>query len=160
MTLYEIDARIAELVDEETGELLDYEAFTALQMEREAKLENAALYVKNLEAEAKDIREEEKALAERRRVKENRASRLRDYIQNALAGERFETARCAISYRKTTALSISDMAAAVGYLEAGHRDLVVYAAPSLDKRGVAALLKAGESVPGAELEERQSMQLR
>lgn len=160
MTLYEIDARIAELVDEETGELLDYEAFAGLQMERAQKIENAALYVKNLEAEAKDIREEEKALAERRKAKESRAARLREYIQDALAGEKFETARCAISYRKTTALNISDLSAAVSFLEHGHRDLVVYAAPALDKRGVTALLKAGEAVPGAELEERQSMQLR
>ena len=43
MTIYEIDNRIAELVDPETGELLDYEAFAELQMEREAKIENMAL---------------------------------------------------------------------------------------------------------------------
>ena len=62
MTIYEIDNRIAELVDPETGELLDYEAFAELAMEREAKIENMALWYKDLTAEAKAIREEERAL--------------------------------------------------------------------------------------------------
>lgn len=161
MTLYEIDERIAGLVDSETGELTDYEAFAMLQMEREEKIENAVLYVKNLEAEAKAIREEEKLMAERRRVKEARASRLRDYIQQALCGEKFETARCAISYRKATALGVEDNAAAVAWLEEnGYRDLVVYGAPTMDKRNVTALLKGGADIPGLSLEERQSMQLK
>lgn len=161
MTLYEIDERIAGLVDAETGELTDYEAFAELQMEREAKIENAALYVKNLEAEAKAIREEEKLMAERRRVKEARAARLREYIQQALCGEKFETARCVISYRKTTALGVEDNSAAVAWLEEnGYRDLVVYGAPTMDKRNVTALLKGGTEIPGLSLEERQSMQVK
>lgn len=48
MTIYEIDARMAGLIDPETGELLDYEAFASLQMEREAKIENMALWYKDL----------------------------------------------------------------------------------------------------------------
>lgn len=161
MTLFEVDQRLFDLVDPETGELTDYEAFAALQMEREEKIENAVLYVKNLDAEAKAIREEEKLLAERRRVKEARASRLRDYIQQALCGEKFETARCAVSYRKTTALGVEDNSAAVLWLEEnGYRDLVVYGAPTMDKRSVTALLKSGTEIPGLSLEERQSMQVK
>ena len=38
MTLYEIDSAIQALVDPESGELMDYDAFAALQMEREVKL--------------------------------------------------------------------------------------------------------------------------
>ena len=38
MTLYEIDQAIQGLVDPETGELMDYEAFAALQMDRDARL--------------------------------------------------------------------------------------------------------------------------
>ena len=80
MTIYEIDARMAGLIDPETGELLDYEAFASLQMEREAKIENMALWYKDLTAEAKAIREEEKALAERRKSAENKAERLKGYL--------------------------------------------------------------------------------
>lgn len=37
MTLYEIDARIGECIDVETGEILDYEKLDGLQMERETE---------------------------------------------------------------------------------------------------------------------------
>ena len=86
MKLYEIDSALEALVDPETGELLDYEQFSRLQMEREAKIENTALYVKNLEAEAKAIKEEEARLSERRKAMENKAKRLREYIGFALDG--------------------------------------------------------------------------
>jgi hypothetical protein len=55
MTLYEIDDAILACVDPETGEIINPEALTALQMEREKKLENVALWVKDLKAEAEAI---------------------------------------------------------------------------------------------------------
>ena len=58
MTLYEIDQRITELVDPETGELLDFDAFQALQMDRQEKIENAVLWYKDLIAPAKASKEE------------------------------------------------------------------------------------------------------
>ncbi len=161
MKLYEIDSALEALVDPETGELLDYEQFSRLQMEREAKIENTALYVKNLEAEAKAIKEEEARLSERRKAMENKAKRLREYIGFALDGEKFETARCSISYRKSTALEVDDITSAAEWLDYnGHPDMVVYASPSIDKRAVTALIKGGTQVPGVELVDRQSLQLR
>ena len=62
MPLYEIDQSIKALVDPETGELLDYEAFARLQMEREAKLENIALWIKDLRAKAEEIKAEKAAV--------------------------------------------------------------------------------------------------
>ena len=157
MVLYEIDRALEALIDPETGELLDYEAFAALQMEREAKLENTALWVKDLAAECAALRAEEVKLAERRRVKENRAKRLRDYLTAALDGEKLETARCTVSYRRAAALEVTDLSAAAKYLEeSGRRDLVTYGAPALDKRGVMAALKTGEAVPGVEIVDRVS----
>lgn len=123
MTIYEIDARIAELIDPETGELLDYEAFASLQMEREAKIENMALWYKDLTAEAKAIREEEKALAERRRSAENKAERLKGYLDEALAGESYKSAKVAVSYRRSKAVELADESAVIGELEnGGHND--------------------------------------
>ena len=52
MKLYEIDQAILALVDPETGEILDYEAFSELKMKREEKIEGMALWHKNLTAEA------------------------------------------------------------------------------------------------------------
>ena len=45
MTLYEIDQSIIGLMNED-GEIADLDAFEALQMERDEKIENIALWIK------------------------------------------------------------------------------------------------------------------
>ena len=161
MTIYEIDERMAELVDPETGELLDYEAFAALQMEREAKIENMALWYKDLTAEAKAIREEEKSLAERRKSAESKAERLKGYLDTALAGESYKSAKVAVTYRKSTAVDIADEGTVVMGLEArGLNDCLIYSAPKISKAALAKALNAGTVVPGAELVERNNIQVR
>lgn len=161
MTIYEIDNRIAELVDPETGELLDYEAFASLQMERDAKIENMALWYKDLTAEAKAIREEEKALAERRKSAENKAERLKGYLDEALAGESYKSAKVAVSYRRSKAVELADESAVINELESsGRDDCIYYTAPRINKVALARLLKDGGAVPGAELVERSNIQIR
>lgn len=161
MTIYEIDNRIAGLVDPETGELLDYEAFAELQMEREAKIENMALWYKDLTAEAKAIREEEKALAERRKSAENKAERLKGYLDEALAGESYKSAKVAVSYRRSKAVELADESAVINELESsGRGDCIYYTAPRVNKVALARLLKDGGAVPGAELVERSNIQIR
>ena len=161
MTIYEIDARMAELIDPETGELLDYEAFASLQMERDTKIENMALWYKDLTAEAKAIREEEKALAERRKSAENKAERLKGYLDEALAGESYKSAKVAVSYRRSKAVELADESAVINELESsGRGDCIYYTAPRVNKVALARLLKDGGAVPGAELVERNNIQVR
>lgn len=161
MTLYEIDQRIESLVDPETGELLDYEAFASLQMDRESKIEGMALWLKEMDAQATAIKAEIDALTERRRILTARADRLGGFIATALNGERFETARCAISYRRSTALCVMSVRDAAVWLDGnGYRDLVTYEDPKLDKRAVKKLIESGETIPGVEIIARQSLQVR
>lgn len=161
MNLYEIDQAIQDLVDPESGELKDYEAFEKLQLARDEKLENTALFIKNLMAEAKAIKEEEKSLKERRVAAENKAERMKEYLFRALDGEKFKTARCSVSYQKSTALEVDDAVAAAEWLDAnGHVDLVVYSAPTIDKRAVSDLIRGGKEIPGASVVERVSMTVR
>ena len=155
MTLYEIDSNITALIDPETGEIADYEAFEQLQMDRQTKIENVALWVKDLDAEAKAIREEEKALADRRRVAENKAERLREYLRLALNGEKFSTARVAVSYRKSIGVMIEDEAAFL----VEHPEYA-RVKTEIDKASLKDALKEGTEVSGAALEERVSMQIK
>jgi phage host-nuclease inhibitor protein Gam len=158
MSLYHIDRAILELVDMDTGEIMDYEAFEQLQMERETKLENIALWIKNLTAEAKAIREEEKSLADRRKVCENKTDRLKQYLAEALDGEKFTTAKCAVTFRKTSSVEITDTQAAAEWLEDnGYNDLVQYQMPKIGKPELAKILKAGTEIPGCELVNGMSM---
>ena len=73
MNIYDIDKAIEACVDKETGEIIDAEALDKLKMERDQKIENVACWAKNLEAEAKAIKEERMALAKRQLAAESKA---------------------------------------------------------------------------------------
>lgn len=157
MTLYEIDAAMLACIDTETGEV-DAEKWDTLAEEKEHKLENLACYYKALTAEATAIKAEEAALAERRKAKENRAESIKKFLASVLNGEKFETARCSISYRKTEATEITDLSTAVAWLtEHGHTECIKQKEPEVSKTEVKKLLKAGEEVAGARLVTNVSM---
>ena len=107
MKLYEIDEAIMNLFDPDTGECVDYDALESLQMERDRKIEGIALWIKDLEADAVKIRNEEKALAERRRSMESKADNLTKFLAGVVGeGNRFSTSKCAISWRKSESVRI------------------------------------------------------
>lgn len=161
MTLYEYDQRILALIDEDTGEVKDYDVFLELNMGREEKIEATALYIKDLEGDAKKIKDEIAALQARLTPLQNKANRLREYLTRSLKGQKFSTPRCAISFCTSRALEVDDAVEAAQWLENnGHRDLVVYDAPKLDKRMVKQLVDGGENIPGVKVEKRQSLQVR
>lgn len=159
MTLYEIDQAIQGLVDPETGELMDYEAFAALQMDRDAKIENMALWYKDLMADAKAIKEEADTLNERRKALENKAERLKSYLSLALDGEKFQTARCSVTFRKTSSVQVSNPEALIRWLEQNGYDAecVKYKEPDVSKTGIGKLIKEGVPVPYASIEQGRSV---
>lgn len=111
MTLYQIDERIENFVldiDEETGEVLNYEELDALHMERTEKIENIGMYIKNMRAEADAIKREEKSLKDRRESIAKHADRLEAYLQKQLAGKPFSTPRVAVTWRKSSRVEILD----------------------------------------------------
>lgn len=158
MTLYEIDQNIMALIDED-GMITDTEAFDALQMSRTEKIEGIACWIKNLKADAAAIKAEEDVLAERRRTIENKIKSLSEFLSNTLAGQKFSTPRVSVSYRTSKALEIAD-----------NDIFVVWASmfnPSLlrikrdpDKKAITDAINGGMDVPGAQIVERKSMQVK
>ena len=74
------------------------------------------------------------------------------YLEEALAGQKFQTARCAVSFRKTSKVALSEPALAIAWAQThGYGDLVVYKAPEISRTDLARILKTEESIPGAEL---------
>ncbi len=159
MTLYEIDAAITALADE-NGEITDYEALDALQMERDRKIENVACWIKDLAAEAKAIREEELTLAERRQSAEKKAERLRGWLGHVLAGQKFSTARCSVAWRTSMATVVDDEERALAWLRSHACGDCYIDKVQLNKGAVANLLKNNIEVPGVRLERRQNVQVR
>lgn len=162
MRLYDVNAALEELlnqVDPETGELVcDMDALEALSIEREEKLEGLALYCKNLTAEAEAIRNEEKTLAERRKALENKAARAKEFLDLNLSGEKFQTARVAVSYRKSKAVEINETAFWPWAVD--HTEYIRRKDPEPDKAAISAALKNGQKIPGAELKETLSMSIK
>ena len=160
-TLYEIDQAILDCLDAETGEILDFEQLEQLQVERDQKIEGVALYIKSLNAAAAAIKAEEAALAERRKAKEAKASRLKEYLDKALGGQAFETTRVQLSFRRSTKVEISDQLALLEWLEINNKEnCLTYKMPDISKAEVGKLLKAGEEVPGAVLTESRNLQMK
>lgn len=161
MKLYEIDEAILNLVDPETGEILDYEAFEELKMAREEKVEGMALWAKNLDAEAKAIKAEEDALKARRQSLEKKSESLKGYLREILGGNKFSTPRVACTFRKTKSLEIPDEAAFIQAMqESMHYGFLRYKAPEINKTEITNAIKAGQEVPGAILVEKLSMSIK
>ena len=160
MTLYEIAQEMATLIDPETGELKDYEAFEALTMAREEKIDNMAKWILDLEAEAKMVKERADELAKRAQNAKKKAERLREFLQEYLGGEKRKTADYTIGYRRTEAVEITDEDRAIAWLMDNDEDALTYQNPKISKTAVKEILKSGREVPGAELVERQSMSVR
>ena len=154
MKLYEIDNAILDCIDLETGEVIDIERLDSLQMERDAKIENVALWIKDLKAEAEAIRAEKMALAERQKVAENKAESLKNWLAYALDGQKFSTAKCAISFRKTEKVEISDVG--MIRLMKEHDELLNYRDPEPNKTAIKQALKDGLSVQGVQLVQNMS----
>lgn len=160
MTLYEIAQEMATLIDPETGEIRDYEAFEELQMAREEKIDNTAKWIIELEAEAKMVKERADELTKRAQSAKKKAERLKEFLQEYLAGEKRKTADYTIGYRRTEAVEITDEDRLIAWLYDNDEDALTYQQPKISKAAVKELIKEGREVPGAELVERQAMQIR
>ena len=150
MKLYEIDQAIMDLVDNETGEIIDIEMFDSLQMERDEKIESIALYIKDLKAEAEALKAEKLAFAERQKVAENKVESLKNYLAYALKGQAFKSTKAVVSFRKTQQVDIFDIYALDG-------KFLKYAEPTADKTAIKEAIKAGQIVKGATLIENTSV---
>ena len=149
MTIYEIDKEILNCIDPETGEIIDIDKLNELELERDAKIENVACWIKELKAEAEAIKAEKLALAERQKVAENKAESLKKWLAYALNGEKFKTAKCSVSFRKSEVVEITDEG--LNNLMKEHDELLTYKAPEPNKTAIKQALKDGLSVQGVRL---------
>lgn len=142
--LYEIDTQITECFDADTGELLDAEKLENLMIEKENKLENVALWIKNLKADAAMYKAEKTAFSERQAAAERKAESLTMWLKNALDGQKFKTEKTEVSFRKTSKVEVLDIWEL-------NEDFVKYSDPTPDKAAIKRAIKAGEDVKGAKL---------
>ena len=140
-------------IDEETGEILNADELEAIELERDEKIENIALWIKNLASDAEAYKREKDNFAKKEQTAKKKIDSLKSYLTMCLAGEKFKTDRVQISWRKSEAVEILDPAKIPeGWL--------VPQEPKLDKAGIKAALKDGEEIPGVTLKENNSIQIK
>lgn len=153
MNLYEIDKAVMDCIDLETGEIVDIEKLDELTIERDEKIQNIALWIKNLKSDAEALKAEKDAFAQRQKVAENKADSLKKYLSDYLAGQAFKTEKVAISFRKSEAVEVTN-------IELLTEDFLTYKEPTVNKTAIKEAIKSGTSVPGAMLVENQNIQIK
>lgn len=162
VSLYEIGADFLKAldgleVDEDTGEIMNFDAVEALNAQFEDKAESVACYIKNLTAFVADLKAEEDALAVRRKTAERRIDSVKRYLTSCMESvgkDKVETARARISFRKSVQVQIEDEAA----LPAGYVTTTVTTKP--DKTAIKKAIQAGQDVAGASLVENRNIQIK
>ena len=152
MNLYEINKAMQECINLETGEI-DLELFEKLQLEKDEKIENVALWIKNLSSDVEGMENEKKAFEERIKATKNKVIALKTYLEMALNGEKFQTAKCSITFRKSKSVTVLD----VSKLD---KDYLKYADPTPDKTAIKKAIESGETIAGASLVENLNVQIK
>lgn len=153
MNLYEINEQILWCVDEETGEIIDEQKLEELQISFYDKVENIALWIKNLRSDAEAIKQEKIKLGERQKQTENKAEFLSKYLSSFLDGGKFNTARVQIGWMKSKQVQVQDITKI-------DDDYLKYADPTPDKTKIKKAIEAGVKIEGAELVEINNIQIK
>lgn len=163
--LYEIDAAIEQCImngtDCETGEFLGWDELTELQMEREAKLEGVALFVKDTRAEAAAIEAEMKTLKDRMDKLNKNADGAERWLEGVLGGEKFSTSKVECRFRKSVSVEVADDFIYWATVH-GKYDLINHKETDTpDKAKIKELLKNGGNLANkARLVEKQNLTVR
>ena len=158
-TFREIDERLLALIDPETGELLDVEAFEQLQMERTEKAEKMALWALDIALGQQVTRDEIKRLQGILAAMERKEKHLREYLGIILGGQKLRTPLITVSYRTAAAVEVDDEEAVRAFARSDDRyeDVLRYKEPEISKSEIKRLIAEGVEVPGARVVNRQSV---
>lgn len=160
-TLYEIDQSILECIDMETGEIIDFDRLSELQIERSEKIEKVALWYKNLVSDAESYKREKDSFAEREKAAKNKAESLKKWLAQVLDGEKMTTDKVAISFRKSEAVYVENEEEFIKSLQqCGRDDLLTYKELAINKTEIKKAIKNGEAIPGAELISKQNISIK
>lgn len=154
MTLYEIDKEILDCIDQETGEIVDADKLTALQMQRDEKREKVALWIKNLRANAAACHEEKRLIGEREDAYRKKADSLEAWLDSASDGEPLVTGRVEIKWKKSSIVHVWDMNSVPDQF------VVRKESVTADKNAIRKALKDGEDVPGCKIVVKNNIQIK
>lgn len=152
-TLYEINDQILSCINAETGEIIDEDKLTELTMQRDEKIENVALWIKNLTSDAAAYKNEKEAFAEREKAAKQKAERLKIWLSKSLEGVKFITSKVAVSFRKSESVECN-----IEEVPKEFFNQKIEYAP--DKNAIKNRLKSGETISGCTLVSKLNIQIK
>ena len=152
-TLFEINQEILDCIDLETGEIIAPEKLEALQMDKHEKLRNIAFVALNAAADVKAYEEQEKKFTARKKAAKATVEWAKATLATELAGKKMKEAEFSISFRKSEAVEVADEAAVPDEFRIPQPD-------KIDKAALKAALKNGAVIAGAQIVERQNIQIK
>lgn len=161
-TLYELSEsymNVQNLIDEESPDADILNALTIIEGAIENKAGNIANLIKSLDAEAEMLKAEERRLSQRRKVRENAASNMKQYLQNAMEQmgmDKIKTAKWTFSIQNNPpAVQIINEEEIPGKFLT-----FIPERYEVNKKLISEALKAGEDVKGCELSRGRSLRIR
>ena len=153
--MYEIDDDIQAVLDNadpETGEI-NLTVLDELMKEKDDKIEGVLLGYKNAKAEADMLKKIEADYTARRKAAEARAEGLKRYVMSHLDGKAFKTPMVSAYWTTRKVTDITDE-------KAIPKEWWKTPDPVLMKKELGEALKAGATIPGVQLIEKQSMTIK
>lgn len=155
MNLWQINEGLLACIDMESGELLDEEKYRDLLLAKDEKLEGLACWVKNLESDAVALKAEKKSFEERIARTEKLIASIKETLARELAGQKFSTAKVAVSFRKSERVDIAESA-----ITTLPPEFLTYAEPKPNKTEIKKHLKGGGEIAGCTLTEHMNIQIK
>lgn len=138
-----------------------FDTLDGIEQELEIKAESIAVHIKELNAEAEQLKAEEKSLKKRRLAKELQSDRLKAYLigcMNIAERKKIDRPKAVISVRNNAeSVCIADEKAFIEWAMQNDDSLLKYAAPEIKKNSVKSLLQDGKKIPYADLQRTQSL---
>ena len=153
MKLYEINQKILECIDMDTGEIIAPEKLEALQMDKHEKLRNIAFVALNAAADVKAYEEQEKKFAARKKAAKATVEWAKATLATELAGKKMKEPEFTISYRKSEAVEIAD-------LNSVPDEFLVPQPPKVDKVGLKEAINGGAVIDGVTIAEKKNIQIK
>lgn len=159
LTLYHIATEVKEILHAEEWTDETEAALASLEMSLETKADACAAYIANIDGFIAAAKAEEERIAARRKVAENRAEQIKDYLFRCLkACERtkIEAGTRTISIAKNPPSVVVDEESVIP----ARFFTIIPETMKLDRKAVGAALKAGEDVPGCHLHQGERLAIR
>lgn len=138
-----------------------FDTLTALEEEFDIKAENIAVYIKNMSAEVKAMKDEEASLRRRRQAFEKSVERMKGYLigaMNAIGRQKIEMPKARLSIRRNAeSLVVEDESRFIEWAQHEAGELLKYAAPEIKKTDAKKLVQAGETLPFVHLTRTESL---